>query len=92
MSGEIHSREPKVVWRLGPDRVLVRRVDGADGDTHELHGAAALVWIALDEPGTVADVTARMAAAGLVAEPAATAAALRMLVDEHLVSSQAPAG
>ena len=51
MSEPVYSRAPGVVWRLGPDRVLVRRI-GAHGDdaAADLLGEAALVWIALDEP------------------------------------------
>ncbi len=44
-------RRPDVVWRLGPDRVLVRRI-GEEG--LDLMGAAALVWIALDRPQPIA--------------------------------------
>jgi hypothetical protein len=51
-----YSRAPGVLWRLGPDRVLVRRVgEGAEG-ARDLFGAAALVWLALDEPLTGSDL------------------------------------
>jgi hypothetical protein len=62
MSETVYSRSPGVVWRLGPDRVLVRRVDiggGSDG-TAELVGDAALAWIVLDEPGTHNEITDRL--------------------------------
>ena len=49
-----------MVWRLATDRVIVRRVGTADDTMTELHGAAALVWVALDEPGTTADVVLRI--------------------------------
>jgi hypothetical protein len=60
VSEPIYSRAPDVAWRLGPDRVLVRRI-GEVGDeaAAELLGAAALVWVALDEPGTRSDVLVR---------------------------------
>ena len=56
----VYTRSPDVVWRLGPDRVLV----GLDGSgrqvverasqprTVESVGPAALVWIALDDPAS----------------------------------------
>jgi hypothetical protein len=57
----LHQRATDVVWRLAADRVIVRRVGTADGAMTELHGGAALVWVALDEPGTTADVVRRIA-------------------------------
>lgn len=63
MSEPVYARQVEVVWRLAPDRVLVRRVWPKDGEDEaaDLLGAAALVWIALDEPGTRADVVERLA-------------------------------
>ena len=52
-------RRPDVVWRLGPDRVLVRRI-GEDG--LDLMGAAALVWIALDRPQPIETLEAELRA------------------------------
>ena len=61
MSEPVYSRSPGVVWRLGPDRVLVRRVGGQGEDAAaELMDAAALVWVALDQPATVQRVAARI--------------------------------
>jgi hypothetical protein len=56
-------RVPGFVWRLAGDRVLVRSV-GARGDhaITELTGDVMLVWVALDEPGTAAEVAARLGA------------------------------
>ncbi len=42
-----YQRVARVVWRLAADRVLVARLDG---DSADLVGAAALLWLALDEP------------------------------------------
>ena len=50
-------RRADVLWRLGPDRVLARRV-GAEGV--DLVGAAALVWVALDAPTDLAGLTAEL--------------------------------
>jgi len=59
-------RQVEVVWRLAPDRVLVRRPWPKDGqdEAADLLGLAALIWIALDEPGTVTDLVERLADAG----------------------------
>jgi hypothetical protein len=80
-----YSRAPDVVWRLGPDRVLVRRVGGQGEDAAaELMGAAALVWVVLDEPATVKGVMDRLPSEGLDVG----ASDLELLVDRRwLVSS-----
>ena len=56
MSGQSPTRYVRaddLVWRLARDRVLVRRV-GVHGDTAaiDLLGAAAVVWVAAEEPLT----------------------------------------
>ncbi len=53
-------RRPDVLWRLGPDRVLVRRI-GEDG--LDLMGGAAMVWIALDRTQPIAALEAELHAA-----------------------------
>ena len=76
-------REPNVVWRLGPDRVLVRRVGG---DGLDLVGAAALVWIALDAPRTRADLIAELSSvSAAAAEPSELDAAVSELLQHQLV-------
>lgn len=87
MSEPIYSRAPGVVWRLGPDRVLVRRVDGAHRETLDVHGAAALVWISLDEPGTRTQLVERLGRAGLKAEPQE---GLRPLLEMQLIVGEPP--
>ena len=61
MSEPVYSRAPDVVWRLGPDRVLVRRVGGKADDAAEFTGEAAFIWIAMDEPGSIPELEARLA-------------------------------
>ncbi len=78
----VYSRAPGVVWRLGPDRVLVRWVEVPDGRPRELQGPAALVWISLDEPGTQTQVVERIGGAGLETEPEE---GIRRLLDEQLI-------
>ncbi len=85
MSKTVYARSPDVVWRLGPDRVLVRRVGASDGQGQDLAGAAALIWISLDEPGTTSDVIERIIGAGLGAEANETNDTIRLLLDEQLI-------
>ena len=81
MSEPVYSRAPDVVWRLGPDRVLVHFV-GSDGRAQDLQGAAALVWISLDAPGTRADVVGRFNESNIVADEEE---AIRVLLASKLV-------
>jgi hypothetical protein len=52
-----YTRADDLVWRLARDRVLVRRV-GDHGDTaaSDLIGAAAVVWVAAEEPLTLEEL------------------------------------
>jgi hypothetical protein len=60
------SRPVGVVWRLAADRVLVRRVgDLTDEGCADLIGFAAAVWVALDEPASLAELGARLADADI---------------------------
>ncbi len=55
-----------MVWRLASDRVLVRRVgDLTDDGCADLIGFAAAVWVALDEPASLPELSARLADAGI---------------------------
>ena len=60
------SRPADVVWRLASDRVLVRRVgDLTDDGCADLIGYVAAVWVALDEPASLPELSARLADAGI---------------------------
>lgn len=62
MSAARYARAPGVVWRLAGDRVLVRRAgSGAVDAAADLLGAAAMVWVALDEPRRADEVAAEVA-------------------------------
>ena len=67
----VYARQVEALWRLAPDRVLVRRPWPKDGqdDAADLLGMAALVWIALDEPGSVAEIERRLLEARRRDEP-----------------------
>ncbi len=59
-------RADDVVWRCAPDRVITLRVgDRSDQAGNELFGAAAMVWLALDEPGTSHELAERLADADI---------------------------
>ena len=70
-------RQAEVVWRLGPDRVLVRRPWPKHDQeaAADLLGLTALVWIALDEQGTLAEIEQRVTDAELDEIPSTEALA-----------------
>ncbi len=95
MSEAVYSREVDVIWRLAPDRVLVRHAGiGSPGDTQpdgdgnadvpveaaDLMGLAALVWVALDEPAAAGELVDRLAAEHLDSTVEDAAATARQLV------------
>lgn len=41
-----------MLWRSGPDVVLVRQVNDPDDEILELAGGARLLWLALEQPAT----------------------------------------
>lgn len=64
MTEPVYARSPDAVWRLGPDRVLVRRIGGQGEDVAaELMGEAALVWVVLDEAGEFDEIERRIGGA-----------------------------
>jgi hypothetical protein len=74
-----------VVWRSGPDRVLIQRIGGPSATAAtDLIGDVAYVWVALDTPATRGDVLGRLADAGVgVADLDRD---LRYLVDHELIT------
>jgi glycosyltransferase involved in cell wall biosynthesis len=75
-----YERVTRVVWRQGADRVLVARLDG---DSADLVGAAALLWLALDEPRTIDVLAAELAEFGVGGE--LLGRALEQLLDAGLL-------
>ena len=60
-----YARDQQVLWRLGPDRVLVRQPWLTEGheQSADLLGLAAMIWLVLDEPGTLDEIERRLAEA-----------------------------
>ena len=79
MSGQPPTRYVRaddLVWRLARDRVLVRRVgDHSDAAAIDLLGAAAVVWVAAEEP-----LTSDELAAETELSPATIADSIELLV------------
>jgi hypothetical protein len=74
-----------IVWRSGPDRVLIQRIGGpSDTAATDLIGDVAYVWLALDTPATRRELLARLADAGI--EVADLDRDLRHLVDHELIT------
>ena len=69
-----------VLWRMGGDRVVVRRLcaDGLD-----LIGAAAMLWAALDQPRSLQDLCAELDEFAVTPDVVATT--LNDLISQGLV-------
>jgi hypothetical protein len=89
VSDIVYSRAPDVVWRLAPDRVLVRRIGHTDEQLLEVLGDAALVWLALDEPATEQEISERLVGADITDSPTG---GIRLLIDSKLVVRSQPGG
>jgi hypothetical protein len=84
-----YARSSDVVWRAGPDRVLLRRLGGPiETAAMDLIGDVAYVWIALDTPATSAELAARLADAGIIVDD--LTADLQHLVDHALIAGHPP--
>ncbi len=94
MNDRTYARARGVMWRIAADRVLVHRVGvPAESAAFELTGPIALAWAALDEPGTLTDVAARLAESAMPAELSVQVLAddLERMVDIGLVTVSDPA-
>ena len=86
VSGLTYRRADGVVWRVGPDRVLLHRIGVPPEDaTLELSGPVAFVWVALDEPGDVEEILERVSEATDDLDRESVTADLRRLVDAGVV-------
>jgi hypothetical protein len=84
-----YARSSDVVWRAGPDRVLLRRIGGPiETAATDLIGDVAYLWIALDTPATSAELAERLADAGIIV--ADLAADVQHLVDHALITEHPP--
>lgn len=79
----VYSRSA-VAWRQASDRILALDAPPKrDSELHELSGAAAMVWLALDTPASLDTVRARIQEAGIECpelEPAVNELISRRLV------------
>lgn len=80
-------RHNDLVWRLGPDRVIVRRVNTIAGaeDSADLFGSAALAWVAAESPIDAGQISSDT---GLSEEQTKEATAI--LLDGHWLSEVQP--
>ena len=75
------ARDHRAVWRLAADRVVVRRVgDHGPDAAAEVTGSAILVWLALEEPRTTAELLDELSD---YADPAAELENALTLLHEH---------
>ncbi len=85
MSGIRFTRANDVVWRSGPDRVLVQRISGPpETAATDLIGDVAYIWLALDTPATRSELIARLADAGI--DVAKLDRDIQHLVDHELIT------
>ena len=57
-----YTRADNLVWRSGPDRVLLQHIEGPlETAATDLLGDVAYVWLALDTPATRAELAERLA-------------------------------
>jgi hypothetical protein len=77
----VYARSADVLWRVGPDRVLVRP-PGRGG--RDLLGVAAMVWLALDEPRSLSQVEGEISE--LLDETVDVIGTVDALVGERLIS------
>ncbi len=86
-----YARAARVLWRLAPDRVIVRRVGDRTADAAaELTGSAAVLWLALQSPRSEAQLCAELQAAGSADPAKELHVALAMLADRCLIAVCAP--
>jgi hypothetical protein len=84
MTAPTYRREPRVVWRVAHGAAVVRKVGVRDPDAaFDLVGAAGMVWIALDRPRSVREITDELELADGV-----VTAALEELVGGGLVREE----
>jgi hypothetical protein len=89
MSGDIYARTVDVVWRSGPDRVLLHRIGwSSESKAIELTGLVAFIWLAVDEPATFDELVERLVDAEIhtgVIKPDAFRADVHRLVSAGLL-------
>ncbi|MGK2949786.1 MAG: hypothetical protein ACSLFP_14540 [Acidimicrobiales bacterium] len=85
-----YARNPEVLWRLVGERIALRHAaDRSDSGAAEAAGAAALLWLCLDEPATADELKADLAAA-LPDLDAPLDDALALLLERDLIAPLEP--
>lgn len=80
-----YARNPEVLWRRVGDRIALRpAADPSPTGASEATGAAALVWLCLEEPASLEELQADIAAAGASPVPS-LGEALTMLAERNLI-------
>jgi len=88
-TASVVQRAPGVLWRLTSDRVMTHRVDAPPQTAaDDLIGSVALVWLALDEPATRPELSARLAEAEVTVDDLDTE--LAQLLSAGLVVESEP--
>ena len=81
-----YARAPHVLWRLAPDRVIVRHVGERTPDAAaELTGSAAVLWLALQTPRSADQLCAELQAAGCADPAEELSLALNLLLEHRLI-------
>lgn len=79
---ECFARVHDALWRLAGDRVIVRHVSPSNDDSgSDFTGLAAMIWVALDEPGSAALIESRILDAGLDCSATEIEAVIGQLVE-----------
>jgi len=80
-----YARNPEILWRLVGDRIIARHAhDRSSAGAVEASGAAALVWLCLEEPASLEQLQGDFDAVQ-VGPAADVAAALTLLADRQLI-------
>lgn len=87
----VWARRPGVLWRLAGESVIVRRAARRDVDAEsQLMGAAAVIWLELDEARTEAELADALTDAGAPDPDDALHAALELLSGARLIEQRGP--
>lgn len=82
----VYRRATRVLWRAAADRVVLRHCGPcADRAANEISGWAALLWLALDRPRSLADLIGELERSGYAEPDTQLQVALSLLLDHWLI-------